>query len=471
MLIGRKDKNTPIIENLQDIIHELTRLRAHAEFLEKKVELLEKENKFLREENLLLRAKITSRNSSLAPSKDITKSTKSNLSGRKPGNKKPGGQPDHKGSNLQFRSTPDEVQDFKVEQCHFCKNDLTGIEQTIVDRQQVLDIPPVKPIVTEYVKYSVVCPCCNKLSSSVLPIKEVKSKIQYGQQIRCWATYFNVRQVISKGRLQELFCDLFDLPISQGTITNMVAQSAAGMMGAYKHIKQHIQTSKTVGSDETSCNISGTNFWLWAYQNLRATFLYVHPSRGYKAIQSQFPEGFKNATLVTDQWAAQLKTPSDEKQLCLQHLIRDTQKLMDVYSSRWAAGMQKVLHQIIQLTHLKRISIEKKGDIEQRLDDLLNAPLARSHLKIKTLQENLRSNQRAITTCLYQRYVPPTNNGTEQSVRKMKIKMKVAGCFRSEKGAEAYAVIQSIIDTAIKQNIKPLLAIQNPDIICTQFAE
>ncbi|MBK9151382.1 MAG: transposase [Saprospiraceae bacterium] len=92
-------------------------------------------------------------------------------------------------------------------------------------------------------------------------------------------------------------------------------------------------------------------------------------------------------------------------------------------------------------------------------------------MKIKTLQENLKSNQRAITTCLYQRYVPPTNNGTEQSVRKMKIKMKVAGCFRSEKGAEAYAVIQSIIDTAIKQNIKPLLAIQNPDIICTQIAE
>lgn len=450
---------------MQYILNELTRLRTHCEFLERKVELLEIENKFLREENALLKTKITSQNSSLPPSKDITRLNKSNASNRKPSGKKPGGQFDHKGTTLEFRKSPDVIEEMKVKQCQYCNYDLSGIEQTVTDRQQVIDIPPITPQVTEYVKYSVVCPHCNKLSSSELPIREVKSKIQYGERIRTWVTYLNVRQVVSKGRLQELFGDLFDLPVSQGTIANIVAQSGLNMKGVYNQIKEYIHTSKIVGADETSCNISGTNHWLWAYQNASATFMFINSSRGYKAIQSEFPEGFKEATLVTDRWAAQLKTPSKEKQLCLGHLNRDAQKLMDIYSSRWAAKLQKLFHAIIQLTHLKRISTKSKGDIEEKLKELLTAPLARSNIKIKTLQESLRTNQGAITTCLYQRDVPPTNNGTEQSVRKMKIKMKIAGCFRSEKGADAYAVIQSIIDTAIKRNIKPMLAIQNPAII------
>lgn len=441
-------------------------LQAEIQNLKAEVVLLTDENKKLKEENTLLKIKSTSRNSSMPPSKDVTRSGRT-TSLRKPSGKKQGGQDNHKGSNLKFQQSPDEIVDCYVTKCGCCNSDVTTIEQIIVDRQQVIDLPRIMPIVREYVKYSAVCPLCNEKTLSTLPINEIKSKVQYGEQIRSLITYFNARQVISKNRVQELFNDVFDISISRGTIANIVSESATKMGEVYNQIKQFIKSSRVVGADETSCRISGQNYWLWSYQNNKATYLYVHPTRGSEAIKSQFPDGLKRSTLITDRWAAQLKTKSREKQLCLQHLIRDAQKLIDRYSSTWASQLQKILHEIIQLTHSPRIKEQAKKEIEERINQLLCSPLTNSAEKIKKLQTSLVKNQRAITTCLYDRAVPPTNNGTEQSIRKMKIKMKIAGCFRSHNGGQAYAIIQSIVDTAIKRNIKPLIAIQNPSNIFT----
>jgi hypothetical protein len=50
--------------------------------------------------------------------------------------------------------------------------------------------------------------------------------------------------------------------------------------------------------------------------------------------------------------------------------------------------------------------------------------------------------------------VPPDNNGAERAIRNFKTKLKISGLFRSDEGAERFAVIRSIIDTTIKNNRK-----------------
>ena len=42
------------------------------------------------------------------------------------------------------------------------------------------------------------------------------------------------------------------------------------------------------------------------------------------------------------------------------------------------------------------------------------------------------------------------NNASERAIRNIKIKTKVSGQFRSEDGADSFAVIRSIIDTTRK---------------------
>ncbi len=46
--------------------------------------------------------------------------------------------------------------------------------------------------------------------------------------------------------------------------------------------------------------------------------------------------------------------------------------------------------------------------------------------------------------------VPYENNGSERGVRKIKIKQKVCGCFRTDKGADDFAKLHFIAETAMK---------------------
>jgi transposase len=52
-------------------------------------------------------------------------------------------------------------------------------------------------------------------------------------------------------------------------------------------------------------------------------------------------------------------------------------------------------------------------------------------------------------------------NGSERAIRNFKIKLKVSGFFKSPQGAETFAMIKSVIDTAIKNNRNPLLLLSS----------
>ena len=53
-------------------------------------------------------------------------------------------------------------------------------------------------------------------------------------------------------------------------------------------------------------------------------------------------------------------------------------------------------------------------------------------------------------TWLSNRSVPYENKASERGVRKIKIKQKVSGCFRTDRGADDFAKLHSIAETAMK---------------------
>ena len=56
--------------------------------------------------------------------------------------------------------------------------------------------------------------------------------------------------------------------------------------------------------------------------------------------------------------------------------------------------------------------------------------------------------------------VPFTNNIAEQGIRNLKVKVKVAGCFRSKEGANHYAMIRSYVESARKHGVNAYEAIK-----------
>ncbi len=62
--------------------------------------------------------------------------------------------------------------------------------------------------------------------------------------------------------------------------------------------------------------------------------------------------------------------------------------------------------------------------------------------------------------CLSESHVPFTNNQAEQDLRRMELKQKVSGGFRSPESADSFAVIRSVFSTARKQGCNVLDALQ-----------
>ena len=60
-----------------------------------------------------------------------------------------------------------------------------------------------------------------------------------------------------------------------------------------------------------------------------------------------------------------------------------------------------------------------------------------------------------IFTFLTNTAVKPTNNDSEKALRPAKTKLKVSGCFRTEAGAQNYATVASVIQTAVKNGQNP----------------
>ena len=76
------------------------------------------------------------------------------------------------------------------------------------------------------------------------------------------------------------------------------------------------------------------------------------------------------------------------------------------------------------------------------------------------MQRSLRKLKDAVFTFLHNQNVHYENNASELAIRKTKIKMKVSQFFKSENGADAFAVLHSIMDTAKKNNQSPFLALK-----------
>lgn len=55
--------------------------------------------------------------------------------------------------------------------------------------------------------------------------------------------------------------------------------------------------------------------------------------------------------------------------------------------------------------------------------------------------------------------IPATNNDSERGFRKIKIKQKISGTFRSDICAEAFMDLHSLVDTAWKNKQNQLSAI------------
>lgn len=409
----------------------------------------------LRTEIQLLKNGRNSRTSSTPSSHDYGISNKYNS--REKTGRKSGGQKGHKGSSLKMSANPDETLKHFPKYCNQCGEEFSSYSVSeLHERKQEIVIPPIKPKYIEHQTYTCTCHNCNTKTVSNLP-SNLKANIQYGKNIQALISYLSVYQYLPSNRIKRFFNDVMTLPISEGTIFNILESMSKKAEPTYKSIENLIGKSRVVGGDESGVKINGKKAWFWVFQNTLLTYIKVTNSRAYVSITETFSNGFPNSVYVSDSLAAQLKVVTKSKQLCLAHLLRELSNLEGVFNCIWASEMKQLFKSAILhkkgmcATDYFQIS-EKVKEFENNLSGLLEFDYSNKHKKLKAFVNRLIKNRNNILTFLYYHEVPPDNNGSERAIRNAKVKMKISNQFKSFDFANHYAVIRSVIDTTIKNS-------------------
>ena len=406
----------------------------------------------LQEEIRLLRNGKNSGTSSTPPSHQIGRSNTKNF--RVKTNRKTGGQPGHVGGTLKIKEVPDKTIDHILHYCNDCGFDLEQTTATLKASRQEVVIPPVQALYVEHRSYSKVCAHCGKVCTGTMP-GHLKGPIQYGAGVGVLVSYLSVYQHIPYYRITVLLKDLFGLPISEGTVDNILKRTAQRALPLYDNIRERVQQSRVVGSDETGSRFGGKKGWFHVWQTNNLTFIVASMNRGYQTIKKYFADGFPLTVYVSDCWAAQLKVASFAHQLCIAHLLRELRNFEDALTCQWSSAMKKLLQDAILLKKQMQpqdylVPANAVITLEQRLSVLLQADQRTSHKKVQAFARRLNKNKNSVFTFLHHPKVPPDNNGSERAVRNVKVKTKISGLFKTEDGATRFAIIRSVIDTAIK---------------------
>lgn len=395
-----------------------------------------------------------SHNSSVPPSKDENRPNRTN-SLREKSDKKVGGQPGHEGKTLEMTTKPDEIIDHRSCFCPHCGTDVSEMPVEVSASRQVIDIPVIRQVVTEHRIYRHRCNCGHVFESD-FP-QGVDWPVSYGRNIESLVGYLNVRQYLPFKRLQEMMRDVFGVSISEGGLHYLLNRLSDKGVAAYEIIRQTVMNSPVIGTDETGMKINGKKHWFWTWQSKLATFIAASANRGADTIEERMQGISENAVLVHDCWRAHFKTPVARHQICTVHLIRELKYFEELYKVAWPVRFRIVLMEADRLK--KRMSEtdyltanHDRSWLEKSLQDLLDEPIEPRYKELLSFQKRMVRYKRHLFTFLKEPAVPSHNNDSEQAIRNVKVKQKVSGQFKSMLAAENFAILRSIIETAIKNN-------------------
>lgn len=442
-----EEKVDALLKRIDNLETEVSRLENDNQGLKNKVRHLEKSlSKYETPKN--------SRNSSKPPSSDFPKLQRTK-SLREPSGKKPGGQLGHEGTTLRMATTYDIVEKHSPFFCTCCGEDLSALPGHFAGKRQVIDIPPITPIVTEHQLFDKYCKC-GHLNQATFPTG-VTAPVSYGENVQALTAYLSTRQYLPVKRLSEFLSDFFGLSVSTGGIDYIMNKMKRKATVVYEGIRQNVSGNAVIGADETGVNINGKNNWAWTFQHDGATFIAIHPNRGFKAIEEIMPEGLQNNILVTDCWSSYFKTDAASHQLCTAHLLRELTFLKEKYKSdTWASRMSQLITKALGLRRENNASKVNVDEILNSFSHLIIEQLNQESEEVIVFQKRMVKYSDYVFNFLLNKDIPPDNNGSERAIRNFKVKLKISGFFKSFRGAEVYATLRSVIDTAIKNNKNPL---------------
>lgn len=367
----------------------------------------------------------------------------------------------HPGAFRPLSAQPDRVVEARIDACPHCDHALSAEDQSEFHAYDHVELPPITPVVTRIHRHRGTCPCCRRGFSAPAPDGMAPGS-PFGPGLAALVLHLHVTQAISFERLVRLMDEVFGVTISEGAIANLLARAEAPMIVAAEKIAAQVRQAKVVASDETSARVMGKTWWQWVLLSSTAVSHVIADSRGAKVV-TDFLQGAEPEVWVADRYAAQ-DGHAKQRQLCLAHLLRDTQYAIDEGDAGFAPAFKALLLRAVAIGRrretLKDTTLAQyRVDLDRRLTRLLKPPPTTP--AGRKLANAIRKCRNDLFVFITRRDVPYTNNGCERALRPSVIFRKVTGCFRSHWGARLYAAAASVIATGRLNGKSALTAVRD----------
>ena len=442
----------------------------------------------LRQENDELRVQLTALASKLASlqerigrsSRNSSKPPSSDGLGFKPperrkgSGRKRGGQQGHPGSGPELLPIErvDEVVDHHPDACRRCGQLLDGIDPEPM-RHQVIEIPPITPLVIEHRLHRLVCSCCSTSTCATLPADVEAS--HYGPRLSALVGLLGSAFPLSFSKTQALLQQLGGVEMSCGAIARVRQRLSSALAEPMAEALDAARRQPVAYVDETGAptgnadgnNPTGKRGWQWVMVTAVVTVFVQGLSRSTAAAIELLGNAF-GGIVVSDRFSAYNHLPVMQRQLCWAHLIRDLVAIAERpgASAEFGAQLLGLQQQLFGHWHrykegkidwpaLQQSCLPIRQAFETTLQQVVELGYQRGERTpwantVRTCQQ-LQKVTDGLWTFLENEGIEPTNNAAERALRQSVIQRKISHGVQSASGAICRSRLLTVTTTLRQQ--------------------
>ncbi|MBX3439983.1 MAG: IS66 family transposase [Planctomycetaceae bacterium] len=401
----------------------------------------------------LAAARKTPQNSSLPPSTQHPHGKPPRTEPKSKRNR--GGQPGHQKCQRPLIPTEEctAVVPVQPQECRRCGTQLDGSDPDPL-RHQVWELPEIQPLVTEYQRHRLTCPCCGETTCAPLPpgVPTGQSGPRLVAFVALLMAYF--RQ--SKRRTALFVTSILNIPCCPSLTVKHQQLATQALRPGYEELIAALPTQPHLHGDESPTKEGSIKAWLWTFVARSFTVFALRGSRAATTLSELLGENF---TGVMSCDRAKMYWQCGNLQWCWAHLKRDFQALVD--------------HSDPQVQRLGRDLLRPTQELFRHWTRCRDGTLTRAEFQclmqpIRRAIENLllRGYGTAVDGMCRELYehrawlwmflevdgVAPTNNAAERSLRHAVIWRKLSFGTQSAAGSRFVETLLSVIETCRQQH-------------------
>ena len=394
---------------------------------------------------------LSPQNSSLPPSSQHPHAKPKPRKGK--GKKKRGGQPGHPKHERPLIPTDqcNEVQSLKPTECRKCGEMLAGNDAEPL-RHQVWELPEIKPLVTEYQRHRLKCPCCGETTCAELPAGVPQG--QSGPRLMAFTALLMAYYRQSKRRTAEFLTTLLGQPCCAALTVKMQEQVNAAARSAYEELAAQLPTEEHVNADESPTKEKNRKAWLWTFVAQAFTVFTVRATRAATAVD-ELLTGVFSGVVTCDR--AKMYWRARRLQWCWAHLKRDFQRLIDQgdnQAKRLGYDLRRMTCKLFEHWgnyHDGKISraafVRRMAPVRREVERLLLRGLASGNKSLVGMCRELHEHRDWLWTFVRCEGVEPTNNAGERALRHAVIWRKLSFGTQSAAGSRFVETMLTVIET------------------------